>query len=1017
MRVSGWIQAFFSQALFCGMSLAASVAAVLTTRAAGTEARLEVASHRTLMVTHDGLALPVSLECPRLVFEGETIGGTAPSGMKGDIESEGPVEIVYEPLPLKGGAVVNVQLFVQWSSAKGILHKWAAVRLGPGSPTRLLKEVILEDISIKAEGPALIPHQATLSAPMSYPVFFGGFYAGIEYPIATTRLAAGHAILAHAPGLRLHAEHSYQTRKAVYGIASPGKEVRAFQDYIAENSPGARGRMFAWEPWVSVPIRYLEQDHLDLLAMIDERLYRRHGTAIDACVMTAGWSDPQSLWQIDKARFPDGFARARQASERMKCRMGLWISPSSCYPFALDGEWAKRQGYETIGPPAHPFRVLCLGGTRYQAEFKKRLLDLFTRYDIAYAYFDGYLFQCPEKNHGHEPDGLSAEAIAEGFLDAVQSLRRIKPDVWLEATAFGGNASPWWLFHVNTVLGNYGDDYPWGRTAAPVYRESYITARDYSNLQGRIHGLLPAVLQEVFAGLYNHTREPVVNDAVMGSLRGSSVYLLCTNPKVMDDYGWAALARVIEWTRTNSAILNRTQALLPASWTGGRCPRFSNDAPAPREPYGYAHWGGYRGIVAVRNPWISPQAYALKLDGETSLSPQARGLSAVSLYPENRVYAKQLAFGDTLTIPLAPYETVVLAVGPGLTLAGIPESRERIGKRIRATGVRGEVRRVEFLDTKRPDSASKSTQPAGFFGPDWTATIGRAKRSLELRLEAVVSLASTQGELLVLSEEKSQPIPPQCRLLCNGKEVRATMSGPDLGYSGTVVPRPEQWLFARFPLVAGENDIRLELVTRSESPKVSVWAWATRPGAVDGSKYPNSLPQPEIMSLDAVQIVAPVTLEDRGLAAESRQPPVERIQGVFLDSLKPTAVSGGVVKNANPAGSPLTVRGREPLRGLGVVAPARVSFALGGKYRRFECLVGVDAGTPLFDKSILVFEVWVDGQKRWESAKMNRWDEPVWLDLSVEAATKLELVVSEKGRPGLLDRTSWGAWADARLLK
>jgi len=762
---------------------------------------------------------------------------------------------------------------------------------------------------------------------------------------------------------------------------------------------------------------YLEQDHLDLIGMIDERLYRRHGTQIDACVMTAGWSDPQSLWQIDKSRFPEGFARVRQAGERMKCRIGLWVSPSSCYPFALDGDWAKRQGYETIGPPAHPFRVLCLGGPRYQAEFKKRLLDLFTRYDIAYAYFDGYIFQCPEKNHGHEPDGLSAEAIAEGFLDAVQSLRRIKPDVWLEATAFGGNASPWWLFHVNTVLGNYGDDYPWGRIAAPVYRESYITARDYCNLQGRTHGLLPAVLQEVFAGLYNHTREPVVNDAVMGSLRGSSVYLLCTNPKVMDDYGWAALARIIEWTRRNSTILNRTQALLPTSWTGGRCPRFSHDAPAPREPYGYAHWEGCRGIVAVRNPWILPQAYALKLDAETDLSPQANGLSAVSLYPENQIYAKQLKFGDTLTIPLAPYETVVLAIGPEPNLAGIPNVCERIGHGICATGVRSEVRHVEFLDAKNPDGPGKSNEAAGLFGSDWTATVGRARRSLDLRLEAIVSLASAQGELLVLSEEKSQPIPPECRLLRNGKEVRATMSGPDLGYSGTVLPRPEQWLFARFPLVGGKNHVRLELLTRSELPKVSVWAWATKPGAVAGSKHANSLPQPEIVSLDAVQILAPVTLEDRGLAIESRQPPIERIQGVFLDSLEPTAVSGGLVKNGNPAKSPLAVRGREPLRGLGVVAPARVSFALGGKYRRLECLAGVDAGTPLYDKSILVFEVWVDGRKRWESARMNRWDEPARVDVNVEGAAKLDLVVTENGRPGLLDRTSWGAWADARLLR
>jgi hypothetical protein len=689
----------------------------------------------------------------------------------------------------------------------------------------------------------------------------------------------------------------------------------------------------------------------------------------------------------------------------MKCRMGLWISPSSCYPFAQDADWAKKQGYETTVPPGSSFRTLCLGGAHYQAEFKKRLIELFTRYDIAYAYFDGYIFQCDQKDHGHEPGELSAEAIADGFIDAVQSLRRIKPDAWLEATAFGGNASPWWLFYVNTVLGNYGDDYPWGRIPAPVYRESYITARDYYNLQGRTHGLLPAVLQEVFAGLYCHTREPVVDDAVMGALRGSSVYLLCTNPRVVDDYGWAALALVIDWTRRNSSILDHTQPMLPLSWTAGRCPRFSHDASAPREPYGYAHWESGRGLVALRNPWIVPQTYAIKLNGDTDLSPQASGLAAVSLYPENRIYARQLKFSDTLNIPLAPYETVVLAIGPGGDLSGIPDASGQIGGRVRAAAIRSTVRRIEFHGG--PDQA---------FGSDWTATFAPAAKSLELCLSADVTLRSSQGELLVLSEEKSQPVPPQYRFLRNGKEVSAVLSGPDLGYSGTLLPRPEQWLFLRFPLAAGENHMELQMLTRSASPKVSVWAWATKPGVVNGSKHPNSLPQPELVSLDAVPILAPVVLEDRGLLFDRRQRPVERIPGVFLDSLESTSASGAVLRNVNPGKGPITLRGSGPLRGLAMVAPARVSYALGGKYRRFQCLAGVDSGTPLYDKSKLVFEVWVDSQKRWQSGEISRWDDPARLDVSIKGAAKLELVVTEHGRPGLFDRVSWGAWAEAKTL-
>ena len=63
-------------------------------------------------------------------------------------------------------------------------------------------------------------------------------------------------------------------------------------------------------------------------------------------------------------------------------------------------------------------------------------------------------------------------------------MRKVQPEVWLESTCFGWNPSPWWLFHVNSVIGTFGDDAPHGRVPAPVYRESYTTGRDYYNLQG-----------------------------------------------------------------------------------------------------------------------------------------------------------------------------------------------------------------------------------------------------------------------------------------------------------------------------------------------------------------------------------------------------------------------------------------------------------------------------------------------------------------------------------------------------
>ena len=124
-------------------------------------------------------------------------------------------------------------------------------------------------------------------------------------------------------------------------------------------------------------------------------------------------------------------------------------------------------------------------------------------------------------------------------------------------------------------------------------------------------------------------------------------------------------------------------------------------------------------------------------------------------------------------------------------------------------------------------SESTSRGSGETLGFDWFNPVGNVKSSLELSLEATVSVKAPQAELLVLSEDRSQPINPICRVVVNGTEVAAVLSGPDLGYAGTWLSRPEPWLFLRFPLTSGENRIQLEMLTRSELPTVSVWAAAT----------------------------------------------------------------------------------------------------------------------------------------------------------------------------------------------
>ena len=152
--------------------------------------------------------------------------------------------------------------------------------------------------------------------------------------------------------------------------------------------------------------------------------------------------------------------------------------------------------------------------------------------------------------------------------------------------------------------------------------------------------------------------------------------------------------------------------------------------------------------------------------------------------------------------------------------------------------------------------------------------------------------------------------------------------------------------------------------------------------------------------------------------------PIDRIDGVFLDAMDPSLVrqsSGKCEKNASIAKTPIVIAGRRYWRGLGVNCPSRITVSLDGKYQRFQALAGLDSAimNEYMDRSAIAFEVWVDGQKRWDSGPVRNADpaEPARLvDIDVAGAKVLELAVVAQDVNGNLAQ-NFADWADARLLK
>ena len=933
---------------------------------------------------------------PPFIFDAGTAGGALPTRIKGSLSGGESLEVSYPAQAIGTNGQLEVRLFLQFSADEAVLRKWAEFRLNDAPAPLLLKEVILEQVDLPGEKP-----QLEGSGVQSYPAFWRGFFAGIEFPVAATRVEGNRLIVAHRPGWTLRNGEWRQTRKAVFGVAPDGNERRQFARYITAHRPKPAGLHVNYNSWWTSPAPfYKESDILKLMAEFEQKLFKPYGVSFDTFCIDMGWAEPRSVWEIKKDLFPEGFSRIQISAAKMGASLGLWISPTACYHDALNPDWA-RTNLETFRPQpgAGPeTQMCCLGGERYATAFRTRLVDLVQRYGIRHVKLDGYCLECPETGHGHAPGALSAEAMAEGGIAAFTAVRTVQPEVWLESTCFGWNPSPWWLFHVNSVIGTFGDDAPRGRVPAPVYRESYTTGRDYYNLQGAARMPVPIIAQEVL-GVIHQTPEPFMNDAVITALRGHAFLPLYLNPAYLDESRWKALAQFLKWSRRNASLLEETAPILPAVWRGGKVPHFSNNEVMPREPYGYAHWKQGQGLVALRNPWIVPQTMALRLDESLGVERRAKNLDVVSLYPEPRLYGSGARFGDTLQIPLASYETVVLSLAKKLEIRDLPRASDVVSKGVMVEKASRDLNRVEF------EGAGQG------LGPDWTSLGPNGFTGLELKLDAEVTIAAPAAELLVLAEAgKRLPEPVEQSFLVDGKEMALSASSSATGWAATGQPVKEHWLFLKGTVPGGKHRVSLKLLWEDVQVRLSAWVWATKPGRGMPS-YPNALPSPETISLDAQPLLNPVDSTSATRLVRSQRP-VNQIDGIFLDALEPVSCVQGwgkLQRNQSVWEKPMTIAGRHFRRGLGTHADSRIVYDVGGRYRRFQSWVGADGAS----NATITFEVWADGKKRWESGLMNKQSPAKLVALDLTGVKTLELVVGHGGDDITSDHADW---ADAKLL-
>ncbi len=302
---------------------------------------------------------------------------------------------------------------------------------------------------------------------------------------------------------------------------------------------------------------------------------------------------------------------------------------------------------------------LCVAGTQYHQLLKEKLTDLVRNESISYYKWDGIRFTCNEPDHGHLPGIYSRRAVMEAVADLCRSVRAENPDVYLNITS-GTWLSPWWLKYAN-IIWMQGYDYGYADVPSVSRRDRAMTYRDsilYDDLQKydfwfpivnlMTHGIIKGHLQ--LLGGEEESLRKFTDNALLYFVRGVAMWELYVSPDYLTEEEWDVLAQAVRWAKDRFSLLKSTEMI------GGD--------PDERKAYGYAHFSGNKGILAVRNPYIEPQTITLRLSEELGLEKKADSLVLEKVYPVRRVSSLLYAAGSVLEIPLQGYETAVYEIYP-----------------------------------------------------------------------------------------------------------------------------------------------------------------------------------------------------------------------------------------------------------------------------------------------------------------------------------------------------------------
>lgn len=515
--------------------------------------------------------------------------------------------------------------------------------------------------------------EATTGGGQGQPLFLHDeAFAAVEHPSGENLLADGVVVLAHHPGKRLAPAAKFRSQVALFSVAPAGGAPDHFLDYIETHSRPRPRFVGVYTPfginnqWGACPTLDDEQtlDVLEHLAPL-----QRRGVKLDYFTLDTGWVDCASdLTRFKPTAYPQGPDAIIRRVRSLRLKFGLWFATG----WGLQSCWDHPAAFPDGVPPTQLYRegyplgadglTFCLAEQRYRAILRKAVLHHVKHHGVRLLKFDGGGYQCDRADHDHLPGKYATESMHDWLIDLARQARAIAPDVFI--LWYWGLRSPFWALHGDAIFesGLFMEGSGTSNIPTLYYRDSVTLAQDQNAHHART---IPPRLKDSLGVWLSDTRwgnfmagERWRESLVMDLGRGSRLFPnLWGNLRHLDADDGKFLAWITQFARKNAALFAHRRLV------GGD--------PFRNEPYGYAHGRGAHGLVFLHNAHFATRSVSLSLGPALGLDAKpGTPVQVVAHFPERRQLrgrgGKRLQLGDTLEVPLRPFETLMLEITPAL---------------------------------------------------------------------------------------------------------------------------------------------------------------------------------------------------------------------------------------------------------------------------------------------------------------------------------------------------------------